>query len=144
MGSNTNIIKDPFYDKQAELRDVVSSIQNDIMTGNIDGLKSIHLESEKFSKFGPRTFDRQDLKSTNISETSFFSSISNTKYDIQELKIDVFGEIGIVTYYPHVSFVKDGEEKNVDGRQSLVFLKTKNGWKIIHEHGTIRPAGDIK
>ena len=56
----------------------------------------------------------------------------------------MFGEIGIITYYPFVSFVKDGNEKNVNGRQTLVFLKSKNEWKIIHEHGTIKTASDTK
>jgi ketosteroid isomerase-like protein len=62
----------------------------------------------------------------------------NVDYEVKELKIDVFGDIGIVTYYPHVTFVKDGEEKEVSGRQTLVFLKTKDGWRIVHEHGTIK------
>ena len=83
-------------------------------------------------------FDRQDLASTNASEAAFFSSISNLEYEARDLKIDVFGGVGIATYYPHVSFIKDGEVKTVDGRQTLVFLNTSDGWKIVHEHGTIR------
>ena len=108
------------------------------MTGNIDGLQAIHLDSYKFSKFGPRSFNRQDVASTNESEAAFFGSISNLTYEIKELKIDVFGDIGIVTYYPHVAFVQEGEEKQASGRQTLVFLKTDRGWKIVHEHGTIK------
>jgi ketosteroid isomerase-like protein len=59
-------------------------------------------------------------------------------YRADDLKIDVFGDIGIVTYYPRVSFVKEGETRLVNGRQTLVFLKTDQGWKIVHEHGTVR------
>ena len=87
---------------------------------------------------GARSFDRQDVASTNKSEAAFFSSVSNMNYEAKELKIDVFGDVGIVTYYPHVSFERDGKEQRVSGRQTLVFLKTNNGWKIVHEHGTIR------
>jgi ketosteroid isomerase-like protein len=78
------------------------------------------------------------VTSTNESEAAFFSSVSNVAYDVQELKIDVFGEIGVVTYYPHVAFVRDGQEERVVGRQTFVLLKTDGGWKIVHEHGTIR------
>jgi ketosteroid isomerase-like protein len=133
-----DLINDPFPDAQAELREVVESIAEDAMTANVEGLRAIHLNSDKFTKFGPRSFDRQDVASTNESETAFFSSVSDMNYEAKELKIDVFGDIGIVTYYPHVTFVKDGEKKEVSGRQTLVFLKTENGWKIVHEHGTIR------
>ena len=131
-----DLINDPFPEAQAELHKVVKSIVKDAMTANIEGLQAVHLDSDKFTKFGPRNFARQDVASTNESEAAFFTSISNFKQEIKDLKIDVFGEIGVVTYYPHASFRKDGEEKKVSGRQTLVFLKTTNGWKIVHEHGT--------
>ena len=133
-----DLINDPFPEAQAELREVVKSIVKDAMTANIEGLKAAHLGSDKFTKFGPRRFDRQDVASTNESEAAFFGSISNYKQEVKELKIDVFGDIAIVTYYPHVSFVQDGETKKGSGRQTLVFLKTTNGWMIVHEHGTSR------
>ena len=44
---------------------------------------------------------------------------------------------GIATYDPHVSFVRQGQEQTITGRQTLVFLETAGGWKIVHEHGTI-------
>ena len=132
-------INDAFPAAQAELRETVLSIANDIMTANIEGLQAAHLESDKFTKFGPRKFERQGLSAANASEAAFFSSISEVDYSVNDLKIDVIGDIGIVTYYPQVSFIKEGEPRMVDGRQTFVFLKTKDGWKIVHEHGTVRP-----
>ena len=105
----------------------------------LDVTMQVYLVNDKFTKFGPRSFDRQDVTSTNASEAAFFNSVRDMEYRINDLKIDVFGEIGIVTYYPQVSFIKEGEHKLVNGRQTLVFLNTKNGWKIVHEHGTVRP-----
>lgn len=137
-GQGQGLIAETFPDAQAELRDVVNKIADDAMKANIEGLQSIHLVSDKFTKFGPRSFDRQDVTSTNASEAAFFSSVSDMKYRVNDLKIDVFGDIGVVTYYPQVSFVKDGESRLVNGRQTLVFLKTDQGWKIVHEHGTVR------
>ena len=136
MCSERDLVNDPFPEAQTELREVVNSIVKDVETANIEGLKSIHLISDKFTKFGPRSFNRQDVASTNKSEAEFFGSVSNFKQEIKDLKIDVFGEIGIATYYTHVSFVQEGEKKTGSGRQTLVFLKTANGWKIVHEHGT--------
>jgi ketosteroid isomerase-like protein len=108
----------------------------DAETANIEGLQSVHLNSDKFTKFGPRSFNRQDVTGTNKTEAAFFGSISNYRQEVKELKIDVFGDVAIATYYPHVSFEQDGEEKSGSGRQTLVFLKTVEGWKIVHEHGT--------
>ena len=69
----------------------MKSIVKDAESANIEGLKAVHLDSDKFTKFGPRSFDRQDV-----------------------------------------------EAKKGSGRQTFVFLKTTNGWKIVHEHGTPR------
>lgn len=131
-------IDDRLPQAQAELRAVIDSIAADIMTANISGLQGIHLDSDKFTKFGPRQFERQDVAATNASEAAFFSSISNANYEVEDLKIDVFGDVGIATYYPRVSFERDGEAVRVTGRQTLVFLNTQDGWKIVHEHGTVR------
>ena len=134
--SERDLINDSFTEAQAELQEVLKVIVNDAETANIEGLKSAHLVSDKFTKFGPRSYNRQDVSSTNKSEEIFFGSISSYKQEIKDLKIDVFGDIGIATYYPYVSFKQDGEAKSGSGRQTLVFLKTEYGWKIIHEHGT--------
>ena len=133
-----DLINDPFTQSKSEIRQAIESIVKDAETAHIQGLQAIHLKSEKFTKFGPRQFNRQDVANTNKSEADHFSSISNFKQEVKDLKIDVFGDIGIATYYPHVSFLKEGKEIKADGRQTLVFLKTDDGWKIVHEHGTTR------
>ncbi len=130
-------IHESYPKAQAELRKVIESIGQDAMAADIDALQAAHLDSDKFTKFGPRSFQRQNIEQTNKSEAAFFSSIKNLKYEAKDLKIDVFGDIGIATFYPHFSFVKDGQTITGSGRQTLVFLKTKDGWKIVHEHGSI-------
>lgn len=123
---------------ESQIHDAVMAIKHDIESSNITGLQEAHLNSEKFSKFGPRRFERQDLETTNQSEAAFFSTISDASYEVKDLKIDVFGDVGIATYYPEVSFVRQGERVESSGRQTLVFLNTSAGWKLIHEHGTGR------
>lgn len=134
--SDPKLGHDGFPRAEAELREAVEAIRRDIIAGNIEGLQAAHLVSEKFTKFGPRRFERQDVAGTNDSEAAFFSSISNVTYDVEDLKIDVFGEVGVVTYYPHVSFTRDDQRVDVVGRQTFVFLHADGEWKLVHEHGT--------
>lgn len=131
-----DLINNSYPEAQVEIEKVIKAIVKDAESKNIEGLKTVHLNSEKFSKFGPRNFNRQDLESTNTSEEAFFGSIENYKQEIVDLKIDVFGEVAVATYYPQVSFIQEGQEKKGSGRQTFVFLKTDEGWKIVHEHGT--------
>ena len=127
--------KEVFPGKQEELKQVVQAIVRDAETSNLEGLKDIHLVSDKFTKFGPRSFERQSVEETNASELAFFGTVSEYKEDVSDLKIDVFGDVGIATYYRQVSFIENEEQKNASLRQTLVFLKTDDGWKIVHEHG---------
>lgn len=136
VSDETHLVEEIFSKEQEELRDVVNSIVRDAETSNLEGLKDIHLESDKFTKFGPRNFERQGVEKTNESELAFFGTVSNYKEEVKDLKIDVFGEVGIATYYREVSFYEGNKNNNVTLRQTLVFLKTVEGWKIVHEHGT--------
>ena len=74
----------------------------------------------------------------NQSEAALFGSISEASYEVNELKVDVFGDAGIAMYYPEASFVRGGEHMESNGRQTLVLPNTSAGWKLIHEHGTGR------
>ena len=130
------LIHDPYISAQKEIAELINSIVKDAEEANIEGLKSAHLESAKFSKFGPRNFNRQDVSSANETEAAFFSSISNYKQEVRDLKIDVFDDVAVATYYPHVTYVLNGEEIRGSGRQTFVFLHTQDGWKLVHEHGT--------
>jgi ketosteroid isomerase-like protein len=130
------LLSEPYLSVQEEITEVINSIIKDAEEANIEGLKSAHLESVKFSKFGPRNFNRQDVTRTNETETAFFGSITNYKQEVRDLKIDVFDDVAVATYYPHVTYVLNGEEKQVSGRQTFVFLNTQDGWKLVHEHGT--------
>lgn len=131
-----DLIGEPYLSVQEEITEVINSIVKDAEEANIEGLKSAHLESEKFSKFGPRNFNRQDVASTNETEAAFFGSISNYKQEVRDLKVDVFNDVAVATYYPYVTYVLNGEEIIGSGRQTFVFLNTQDGWKLVHEHGT--------
>jgi hypothetical protein len=137
-----DLINDTFPEAQAEIRLVLEEIYADARTANIAGLEASHLNSPKFTKFGPRSFERQTVEETNRMEAAFVSSISNMQIEMQDLKIDVFGDVAIATYYPHVTFERDSVDVIGSGRQTLVFLKTDDGWKIIHEHGTPKREGE--
>ena len=133
-----DVVNDTFPEAQAELQAVLKEIYDDAMTANIEGLKTIHLNSPKFTKFGPRRFERQNVEQTNASEASFFSSISDLKVELKDIEIDVFDDVAVTTFYPTYSLKKDGEVVEGMSRQTLVFLKTNGEWKIIHEHGTTK------
>jgi ketosteroid isomerase-like protein len=133
---NRDIVHDRFSEAEEEVRAAMRKLRHDVVTGNVEAFQSHHLDSPKFSKFGPRKHERQTVEETNASEKSFWASVTDVTLDTRDMRVDVFGDVAVVTYYPHVTFKKDGKMMTGDGRQTLVFVKTNDGWLIAHEHGT--------
>ena len=78
------------------------------------------------------------MQHTLKTEAAFAEKIDGFVYEPRDLKIDVFGGVAVVTYYPYVSYLKDGELVARTDRQTLVFVKTSGEWKIVHEHHSLR------
>ncbi len=133
---NRDIVHDPFPEAKEEVLATMRKIHQDVVTGNVGALRFHHLNSPKFSKFGPRKHERQTFEETSESEVSFFTSITDFTVDPKGMRVDVFGDVAVMTYYPHVTFKKDGRMMKGNGRQTAVFVKTTEGWLIAHEHGT--------
>ena len=129
-------VHDPFTEAKEEILATMLRIHQDAESGNVGALRFHHLNSEKFSKLGPRKPERQNFEETTESEASFFSSITDFTIDPRDLKVDVFGDVAVMTYFPHVTFKKDGKLMKGNGRQTVVFVKTTDGWLIAHEQGT--------
>jgi len=121
---------------EEELLTIIEQIWVDAVSGDLQALRDIHLNDPRFSKFGPRIPTRQDVTSTNESETEHFSMISNASFDIEDIKVDVFGDVAVTTFYNNYSFIKNNSRVQGKGRVTLVFLNTEEGWKIIHEHSS--------
>ena len=133
---NRDIVLDRFPEAEEEVLAAMRNLVHEVVTGNVEAFPAHHLNSPKFSKFGPRKHERQTIEETNASERSFWTSVTDVDLDTRDMKVDVFGDVAVVTYYPHVTFKKDGKMMTGDGRQTLVFVKTNDGWLIAHEHGT--------
>ena len=129
-----DLAHDPFPDAQTEVREALWAMIRDAEDGDVLGSREAHLDSEKFTKFGTRRYERQNFEQCIESETANLNSLENFKYEPRDLQIDVFGAVAIVTYYPHYTASRKGEAIQNSGRQTLVYVKTSDGWKIAHEH----------
>ena len=55
-------------------------------------------------------------------------------YKIKNLKVKIYGEGALTTFYWQVDIEKRKKTKSIHGRGSHVFLMLDDGWKIVHEH----------
>ena len=129
-----DLINDEFPEEKAEVMQTFGEIAKSIKDGDIDKLISFHAYSPKFTEFKngePRNGSREN----EAHERKVFGSVTEVaKLDAKDLQIAVYGEVANLTF--HSDFhLKFGDDLVVVNNQiTLLFVKTNDGWKLVHEH----------
>jgi ketosteroid isomerase-like protein len=132
--AQVDLITDEFPAEKQEVMETFGAIAQSIKDKDLDKLISFHAYGPKFTEFKngePRNGD----KANEAHERSVFGSVSEViKFDAKDLKIAVYGAVANLTF--HSDFhLKFGEDLVIVNDQiTLLFVKTFDGWKMVHEH----------
>lgn len=129
-----DLLNDEFPEAQKAVKMTIDSISQSVLDGDIDKLISFHAYNEKFTEFKNGEVRNNGAENEEFERNTFGSVTEVLKFDMNDMKIAVFGDVANVTLHSdfHLQF---GEDLAVVNEQmSLLFLKTKNGWRIVHEH----------
>ena len=103
-------------------------------------LAGFHLR-DCFSKFDDSPpYSRQNSETAFVHEQAAFANISDYSYSLDDLRIDVLGEVAVATFYLSYRgmFVNDysfeGSPVSGKSRVTMVLARTPKGWRIAHEH----------
>ena len=127
------LITNDYPEAKAEIRVILDGIFKSIQERDIDKLLSYHAYSPKFTEFkdgGMRNYSEGNQEY----ERGLLNAISGFEYDLEDLLINVFGDVAVVTFHANFRPVIQNEEKKMTGQVTLVFVDTPNSWKITHEH----------
>ena len=112
------------------LGEIVKSIKE----GDIDKLISFHAYGPKFTEF-KNGEPRNGSKENETHERNVFGSVTEVvKFDAKDLKVAVYGDVANMTFHSdfHLKFEEDLVV--VNHQITLLFVKTEDGWKLVHEH----------
>jgi ketosteroid isomerase-like protein len=129
-----DLVNDEFPKEQEEIKKTFGEIAQSIKDGDLDKLISFHAYGPKFTEFKdgkPRNGGGENEKH----ERTVFGSVTEVvKLDAKDMNIAVYGDVANVTF--HSDFhLKFGEDLVVVNNQiSLLFVKSNDEWKIVHEH----------
>ncbi len=132
--AKVDLLNEEFPEAKKEIKMTLDSISQSVKDGDLDRLISFHAYSPKFTEFKNGEV-RNGGKENEEFERGVFGSVTEvSKFDMNDTKIAVYGDIANVT--THTDFhLKFGEDSAVVNDQvTLLFLKTDNGWRIVHEH----------
>lgn len=108
---------------------------------DLTSLADFHASRDQFTKFDENPpYTRQNSDEAFVYEQAAFANISDYDYSIDELRIDLLGDVAIASFYLSYSgmFVNDysfeGSPVRARTRVTMVLARTQKGWKSVHEH----------
>jgi ketosteroid isomerase-like protein len=106
---------------------------------DFERLEGYHLYGAKFTKFSTESAGRLEADAARKGERDGLSAVNGLSMRADELKIDVFGKVGIATFMLNYSFKKGEETVEKQAKTTMVFVKEDGEWKIAHEHLSAGP-----
>ncbi len=132
--STIDLINDEFPEAKQEVIDTFIGIAQGIKDGDMDKLISYHAYGPKFTEFKDGA-PRNGGEANEIYERNLFGSVTEVvAFDANDLAVAVYGDVANVTFHSDFQ-LKFGEDLVVVNNQiTLLFVKTNDGWKLVHEH----------
>jgi ketosteroid isomerase-like protein len=133
-GSNIDLVNDEFPEAKQEVLDTFVGIAQSIKDGDIDKLISYHAYGPKFTEFKDGA-PRNGGEANEVYERSLFGSVTEVvKFDANDLKIAVYGDVANLTFHSDFQLKFGDDLVVVNDQITLLFVKTNDGWKMVHEH----------
>ena len=126
--------------ERAQIQLRLNEIMDAAVKKDLPRLESYHLYGPKFTKFSPESPDRQDAAVARKGEHDGLTAANGLSMGADDLKIDLFGNVGIVTFVLNYSFKAGTGMIEKQARTTMVFVKDHGSWKITHEHLSAFPA----
>ena len=120
-------------ESQAQVRKRVDEIWDSAGKRDFERLRSYHLYGPKFTEFKDGA-PRGDAVSGEQGEREFFSALSDQKVVMNDLAVNVFGDVAIATFHGDFSGVLGGQPIAAKVQATMVFANDHDQWKVVHEH----------
>ena len=111
---------------------------------NLQPLITLRLEKEftAFDDFPPYTL--RDYRDTLIHNFHLIESWKGEfKTRCENIKVRIFGETAVATFYVHYDVIYNGRPFRSTSRVTFVFLKRGDNWYIVHEHWSPLKSGAV-
>jgi len=131
---NRNIITYEFPEAKQEVMETFGAIAQSIIDGDMDQLISFHAYSPKFTEF-KNGEPRNGAAANEAHERSVFGAVTEVvRFEANDLQIAVYGEVANLTFHSDFHLMFGDDLVIVNDQITLLFVKTNNEWKMVHEH----------
>jgi ketosteroid isomerase-like protein len=132
--AKVDLVNDEFPKEKQEVIDTFVAIAQSIKDGDMDKLIAFHAYSPKFTEF-KNGEPRNGATANEAHERKVFGSVTEVvKFDAKDLKVAVYGDVANLTFHSDFQLKFGDDLVVVNDQITLLFVKTKDGWKMVHEH----------
>jgi len=124
-----------------DVEDAIRSFYEAGKNKELASLADFHSSRDRFTKFDESApYTRQNSDDAFMHEQAAFANISDYTYSVDDLRVDLFGELAVATFYLSYSgmFVNnysfEGSPVRARTRATMVLERTPKGWKMVHGH----------
>ena len=129
-----DLVNEEFPEAKQEVIDTFVGIAQSIKDGDIDKLISYHAYSPKFTEF-KNGEPRNGAAANEEHERNVFGSVTEVvKFDALDLQVAVYGDVANVTFHSDFHLKFGDDLVIVNDQITLLFVRTNDGWKMVHEH----------
>lgn len=118
---------------QAQVRRRLDEIWDSAAKRDFARLRSYHLYGRKFTEFKDGA-PRGEATSGEQAERAFFSALSDPKFVMNDLAVNVWGDVAIATFHGDFGGAIGGQPIAAKLQATMVFVQDQDEWKLVHEH----------
>jgi ketosteroid isomerase-like protein len=130
---DTATLSRPEIEAMVQVRQRLEEIWPTAAARDFDRLESFHLYGPSFTEFKDGK-PRGDAASCAAGERATFSRLEHPDVAMNDLAINVYGDVAIATFNGHFTAAIAGNAIALEQQVTLVFVRVGDDWKIVHEH----------
>ena len=128
-----NVATETYPTSQAQVKKRLDEIWAVCAKKDFATLASFHLYGPKFTEFKEGA-PRGDAAANRKGEEEELAMLVDPKVDMKDLAIAVYGETAVATFNGDFAAQMGGKPLAMKEGVTMVFVKYKGDWKIVHEH----------
>ncbi len=136
VSKGSSVTSQAFPQAEQEVIETLEAVTQSIIDGDLDLLISFHAYGPKFTEF-KNGEPRNGGEANEVYERYLFGELVTKviKLDALDLKVAVYyGNVANVTFHSDFHLMFGDDLVIVNNQITLLFVKTKGEWKIVHEH----------
>jgi ketosteroid isomerase-like protein len=127
-----DLATDSYPEAQAQVKKRLEEIWAVCAKKDFAKLASFHMYGPKFTEFKDGQ-PRGDAAANRKTEETELGMLGDPKVDMKDLAINVYGDTAIATFNGDFSAKMQGKAIAEKMATTMVFVKYKGDWKIVHE-----------